>query len=103
MQPLEHKASPPSMKMHLELEGKLGPQPQLQPCISTFSHDKNFLPQNTLVPKKAEKTRRAKEPVKRKFKVRVIVQPMPTNPTLPNNRYLPAEPIHTMVNTLVTT
>ena len=31
--------------MHLELEGKLGPQPQLQPCTSILSHDKNSLPE----------------------------------------------------------
>ena len=45
------------MKMYLALEGKLGPQPQpqLQPNISTPSHDRNSLPRNTLVAKKVEK------------------------------------------------
>ena len=31
------------MKMYLELEGKLGPQPQSQPHTSTPSHDRNLL------------------------------------------------------------
>ena len=65
------------MKIYLELEGKLGPQCQLQPHTSTFLPDKNSLPWKTLVPKKAEKKKRAKAPVRRRFKVRVITQPMP--------------------------
>ena len=40
------------------------------------------LPQKTSVPKKTEK-KRGKAPVKRRFKVRVIVQPLLMNPTLP--------------------
>ena len=91
------------MKTYLELEGKLGPQPQSQPCTSTFFHDKNSLPWKTLVPKKAEKKKRARAPVKRRFKVRVIAHPMPTNPTLPMNPALLAEPYPTVVNTMATT
>ena len=49
------------------------------------------------MPKKAEKKKRAKAHVKRRFKVRVIAQPMPANPTPP------AEPNHTVINTMVTT
>ena len=79
LQPLESKT--PSlmrkMKTYLELEGKLGNQL----CTSTFSPDKNSSPQKTPVPKKAEKKKkRAKVPVKRRFKVRVILQPLPMNP-----------------------
>ena len=33
------------INMYLELEGKLGPQPQSQPCTSIFLQDKNSLPQ----------------------------------------------------------
>ena len=71
------------MKTYLELEGQLGTQ--LQPCTSTYSPDKSSLLQKTPVPKKAEKKKRAKAPVKRRFKVRVIVQPLPMNPALPVN------------------
>ena len=69
------------MKTYLELEGKLGPkpkpQPQLQPCTSTPSHNSS-LTRKTLMPKKAEKKRRARTLVKRRYKVRVIAQPLPT-------------------------
>ena len=90
--------------MYLELEGKLGPkpQPQLQPYTSTSFHDRNSLTRKTLVPKKAEKKGRAKAPVKRRFKVRVIAQPMPANPTLPVNLIPPTEPSPT-VTTLTAT
>ena len=67
------------MKTYVELEGKLGAHPQPQPCTSTFSPDKNSLPQRIPVPKKAEKKKRVKVPVKRRFKVRRIAQPMPAN------------------------
>ena len=75
------------MKNYLELEGKCGNQ------LSTniFLPDKNSLPRKTLVPKRTEKKKRAKVPVKRRFKVRVISQPMPTNPTLPVNP-MPSNP-----------
>ena len=80
--------------MYLELEGKFGPkpkpQPQLQPHTSTSSHDRNSLTRKTLVPKKAGKKRRARAPVKRRYKVRVISQPMPANPTFPVNPIPPA-------------
>ena len=89
------------MKTYLELEDKLGAQTQLQPYTSTSSPNKNSLPQETLVPKKAEK-KRAKAPVKRSFKVRVIVQPMPTNQTLPINLTLSTDPTPTAVTTTVT-
>ena len=106
MQSLDHKTHPyPSlirkMKTYLELEGKLGPQPQLQPCTSTFLPDKISVSQKTLVPKKAGKKNRAKTPMKRRFKVRVIAQPMPTNPTLSVNPNLPAESNPTVVNNTV--
>ena len=70
------------MKAYLELEGKLGPkpQPQSQLCISIPSHN-NSLTRKTLVPKKAEKKRTARAPVKRRYKVRVIAQPLPSTPT----------------------
>ena len=64
--------------------------------------DENSSPQKTLVPKKAEKKKIAKMPVKRRFKVRVIVQPMPINPTLPMNPTLSADPTPTGVTTLAT-
>ena len=88
------------MKIYLELEGKLGAQPQLQPCTSILLLDKNSLPQKTPVPRKAEKKKRDKAPVKRRFKVRVIAQPMPANPTLPVNPTLPADPTPTAVTTM---
>ena len=90
------------MKTYLELEGMLGAQPQLQPCTSTFPPDKNSLSWKTPVPKKTEKKKRAKAPVKRRFKVRVIAQPMPSDPTLPMNPTLPADPTPTVVTTMVT-
>ena len=69
------------MKTYLEVEGKLGakpnPQPKLQPCTSTLSQN-NSLMRKTLVPKKAEKMRTARALVNRRYKVRVIAQPLPT-------------------------
>ena len=90
------------MKTYLELEGKLGPQSQSQPHTSTFLHDKISCHKKTLLPQKAEKKKRAKAPVKRRFKVRVIAEPMPTDPNLPMNPTLPPEPNPTVVNTTVT-
>ena len=84
------------MKTYLELEGKLGTQPQLQSCTSTYSPDKSPMPWKTPVPKKAEKKKRTKALVKRGFKVRVIVQPLPVNPALS------ADPAPTVVTTTVT-
>ena len=83
------------MKAYLELEGKLDNQLH----TNIFSPDKNPLSIKTPVPKKAEKKKRAKVPVKRRFKVRVITQPLPTNPTLPVN---PTLPTPTLVTTMVT-
>ena len=78
LQPLEHKT--PSlkrkMKTYLELEGKLGNQS----CTNIFSPNKNSSPRKTPAPKKAE-MKRAKVPMKRRFKIRVITQPMPANPS----------------------
>ena len=70
------------MKMYLQVEGKHGPQPQSQsqPHTSTPSHDRNSSPRKPSVPKKVEKKRRAKAPVKRRFKVRVIILPMTHQP-----------------------
>ena len=48
------------MKTYLELEGKLGTQPQPQPHTSTYLPDKSSSPQKTPVPKKAEKKKSAK-------------------------------------------
>ena len=62
------------MKTSLELEGKLGPQLQSQPCTSTFLHDENSLPWKTLVPKKAESKMRAKAPAKRRFNTKATTQ-----------------------------
>ena len=59
-------------------------------------------PERPPLPKKAEKKRRTKAPVKRRFKMRVIAQPMPTNLTLPMSSILPAEP-SPMVNTSTAT
>ena len=91
------------MKTYLELEGKLGPPLQSQPWTSIFSPDKKSSPCKILVPKKVEKKKRTNAPVKRRFKVRVIAQPMPTNPTLSMIPTLLAEPYPTVVNTMVTT
>ena len=73
------------LKTYLELEGKLGPKskPQLQPHTSTPSHN-NSLTRITLVPKKAEKKRRARAPVKRRYKPAFAYHPNFThepNPT----------------------
>ena len=87
------------MKTYLELGGKLGNQL----CTNIFLPDKNSSPRKTPLPKKAEKKRRAKVPVKRRFKVRVIGQPMPTNPTLPTNLTLSTEPTPTVATTMATT
>ena len=93
------------MKTYLELEGKLTPkpQPQSQPCTSTPSHDRNSSIRKTLEPKKAEKKRRARPPVKRRYKVRVITKPIPATPTLPMNTILPAVPTPTKATSTATT
>ena len=90
-------------KTYIELEGKLGAQLQLQLHTITSSPDKNSLPQKTLVPKKAEKKKRPKAPVKRRFKVRVIAQPMLASPSLSMNPTLSTDPTPTVVTTMVMT
>ena len=65
------------MKTYLKLEGK----PGTQLCTSTYLLDKNPLLWKTPVPNKAEKKKRAKAPIKRRFKVRLIEQSLPINPT----------------------
>ena len=72
-------------KMKNYLLSGTGGQLGNQLSTSIFSPDKNSSPKQTPVPKKTEKKKRAKVPVKRRFKVRVISQPMPANPTLPVN------------------
>ena len=86
------------MKSYLELEGKLGNQP----CTNVILPNTNSSPGKTPAPKKAEKKRTAKALVKRRFKVRVITQPISTNPTLPMNPTLPAEPTPAVVTSTVT-
>ena len=86
------------MKTYLELESKCGNQP----CTNVFLPNTNSSPRKTPAPKKAEK-KIAKVPVKRRFKMRVITQPISTNPTLPVNPILPAEPTPTVATSTVTT
>ena len=87
------------MRTYLDHEGKLGNQP----CTNVFLPNKNPSPRKTPTPKKAEKKRRAKMPVKRRFKVRVITQPIPTNLTLPINPFPHAELTPTVVTPTATT
>ena len=54
------------------------------------------------MPYRAEKKKRAKVPVKGRFKVRIITQPMPANPTLPVNLTLSTDPTPAVVTTMVT-
>ena len=89
------------MRTYLELEDKLGAWHQL--CMNIFCLTKNSLPRKTPVPKKAEKERRAKAPVKRKFKVRVIAQSMPTKLTLPASPTLSTEPTLIVATSMLTT
>ena len=84
---------------YLELEGKLSNQP----CTNVFSGHTNSLPRKAPTTKKDEKKRRAKAPVKSRFKVKVITQPMPTNPNLPVNPILPAEATPTVATFTATT
>ena len=87
------------MKTYLELEGELGNQT----CTNIFSPDTISSPQKILGPKKGEQKKKiGKAPVKRRFKVRVITQPMPINPTLPMSQTLSTDPTPTAVTTMVT-
>ena len=92
---MEHKT--PSlirkMKTYLELEGKLNNQPG----TNVFLPNKNVSPRKTPISKKVEKKKCAKEPVKRRFKVRVIAQSMHASPTLA------AEPAPTEVTSTAAT
>ena len=87
------------MKTYLELQGKHDNQLH----TNIFLPHKNSLPRKTPVPKKAEKKRQAKAPVKRSFKLRVITQPMSTNPALPANSTLSTEPTPTVATTMTVT
>ena len=86
------------MKTYLEQEGKCGNQPH----ANIFLPDKNSSPRKTPASKKAEKKKRAKAPVKRRFKVRAIAWPKLANPTLPANLTFPTGPTPTVVNTMAT-
>ena len=74
------------MKTYLELEGKLGPKPrpqpqtQSQPSTSTPPPNNNPMTRKAPGPKMNEK-KRTQVPAKRRYKVRVIAQPIPTTPT----------------------
>ena len=72
---------------YLELEGKLGlkprPQPQTQPQPSTSAPPQNNNPMTRKAPgpkMSEQKKRRTRVPTKRRYKVRVIAQPIPTTP-----------------------
>ena len=75
------------MKTYLELEGKFGPKPRPQPqtqpqsCTSVPPQNNNPLTRKAPEPKMSEKKRRTRVPAKRRYKVRVIAQPLPTTPT----------------------
>ena len=74
---------------------RLCPYPS-QLCTSTYPLEKISLPWKTPVPNKAGKKKRAKAPIRRRFKVRLIEQCLPINPTFPVNLAL------TVVTTMVT-
>ena len=83
------------MKTYLELEDKLSPkprlQPQTQPLLSTSAPSQsntNFVTRKPLGPNMSEqKKTRTKVPTRRRYKVRVIAQPIPTTP-------MPATPVN---------
>ena len=74
------------VKTYLELEGKLGPKPRPQPQTqsqpSTITPPQSNIPitRKTPGPKLNEKKRRTRKPAKRRYKVRVIAQPIPKTP-----------------------
>ena len=79
------------MKMYLELEGKLGPKPRPQPQTQlqprTSAPSQSNPPQNNNQTRKAQdprchNKRRTRVPAKRRYKVRVIAQPIPATPAL---------------------
>ena len=75
------------MKTYVELEGKLGPKPRPQPqtqshpSTSTPPPNNNPMTRKSPGPKMNENKRRTRVPAKRRYKVRVIAQPIPTTPT----------------------
>ena len=81
------------MKTYLELEGKIDPKPRPQSQLGTSSppQNNNSVTRKSLQPKMTEKKRRIRVPTKRRYKVRVIAQPLPTNPTTS----VPVNPITT--------
>ena len=96
LQPLEYKT--PSLpfpnKKNEDLFRTRGQAWHPTPITTTHQHylpDKNFSPCKTIVPKKTEKKKRVKVPVKRRFKMTVIAQPIPINLNLSVNPILPAD------------
>ena len=95
------------MKTYLGLEGKLGPkcrpqpqpqpQTQSQPHTSTPCQSNNSLARKTPGPTMAEKKRRTGAPVKWRYKVMVIAQPLPL---LTSTTSLPMNPILTVPTTV---
>ena len=79
------------MKMYLELEGKLCPKPRpqsqtqlwaTQPQPSTSTHPQNTNPTNRKASgAKASDKRKRTMLIKRRYKVRVFTQPIPSTPT----------------------
>ena len=94
------------MRTCLELEGKLDPksrpqpQIQLQPSTSAPPQNNNPMTRKAQGPKMNGKKRRARVPAKRRYKVRVIAQPIPTTPipTAPVN-LTPTVPTPTVATT----
>ena len=79
------------MKTYLEIEGTFGPKPRLQPqtqlqqthlqpSSSSYPQNTNPITREAPGPKTSDKRRRTVF-TKRRYKVRVIAQPIPTNPT----------------------
>ena len=95
------------MKTYLELEGKFGPRPRpqsqtkSQPPTSTPSQNNNSITRKTPGPKMAEKKRRTRVPAKRRYKVRVIVQPLPTTPIMSSS--MDPIPTHTVATSTAST
>ena len=89
------------MKTYLELEGKCGPKPRPQPQ----THPQQTQPQpiqpstNPMIRKapgpKASDKRKKTVLTKRKYKVRVLAQPVPTTPTTLVNPIAPAPTVAT--------
>ena len=89
------------MKTYLELEGKLGrkPRPQPQTCpqqtqLRPTQHSTNPLIRKAPGPK-ANDNRMKTILTKRKYKMRVLAQPVPASPTAPVNSTTPAPMVAT--------